>query len=238
MERRRHDEAPRPVPWDEHAGALPGAELRARLLAATRARPAATTRASARRRWGLAVAAALPAVPFFAAIGVGLRGRPVALAALVVVGWTLVASVATALAFAGRSPLGPSRPTLGLLGVAVPAASFAVSAVGMALFPDTWSGVTTLTHHATCMLGGVLLSAAPLAAMLVHLRGSDPVAPGLRGAGLGAVAGAWGGAVTILLCPHHTLAHVALGHVLPMALLALVGAALGAAVLRLRPGRL
>jgi len=226
---------PRPVPWDEHAGAHPAPDLRARLLAATRAKPAPTTSDRARRQWLLALAAVLPAALLLAALGVGPKGRPVALTGFVVVGWGLVACTATALAFAGRSPLGPSRPALGLLGAAAPLSALSVSVIGMLLFPDTWSGAVTLSTHAACMMLGGALGAAPLGAMLVHLRGSDPVAPGLRGAGLGAVAGAWGGAGMMLLCPHHTFAHVAVGHVLPMVLFALAGAGLGAAVLRVRP---
>ena len=226
---------PRPVPWDEHAGALPAPELRARLLAATRAQPAPTTGDRARRRWLLALAAALPAALLLTALGAGPKGRPLALTAFVVVGWALVACAATALAFAGRSPLGPARPALGLLGAAAPLSALSVSAIGMALFPDTWSGPLPPSAHAACMVLGGALGAAPLGAMLAHLRGSDPVAPALRGAGLGAVAGAWAGAGMMLLCPHHTLAHVAIGHVLPMALFALAGAGLGAAVLRVRP---
>ncbi|HQY61304.1 MAG: DUF1109 family protein [Myxococcales bacterium] len=226
---------PRPVPWDQHAGALPAPDLRAKLLAAARAKPASTTRERAGRRWRLALGAALPAVALFGALGVGPKGRPLALTVLMVVGWALVACAATTLAFWGRSPLGPSRPALGLLGAAAPLSALAVSAIGMLFFPDTWSGAVTSSTHTACMVLGGALGAAPLGAMLLYFQGSDPVAPGLRGAGFGAVSGAWGGAGMMMLCPHHTFAHVAIGHVLPMALFALAGAGLGAALLRVRP---
>ncbi len=228
-------EPPRPVPWEPSAPVALPLALRARLLAATRAAPAKTTRDLATRRWVLLVAAALPALGVLGGLGVGLKGRPLALGLVVWAGWSLTAVACTAVAFAGRSPLGPSRRALAALGALAPVAALTISMLGMALYPDTWTGALEPAHHAMCVGLAFAMGSAPLGAMLLHLRGTDPVGPRARGAALGAVAGAWGGAGTMLLCPHHTPAHALLAHVLPVALFVGVGALVGGSVLALRP---
>jgi len=57
------------------------------------------------------------------------------------------------------------------------------------------------------------------------LRRSVPVASRLRGAALGAAAGAWAGLSVFIFCPAIELRHLLVGHVLPIAALTLVGLA-------------
>lgn len=211
----------------------PPSALRDRILSKAREAPSLTAAQVRTRRIGMLVGAILPALVVLAAMGVGPRGRPLALALLVSIGWGAVAVASTAFVFSGSSPLGPPRPALALLAALAPTLELAISAVGMTLYPDTWSGVLAPQKHAICMMLGFAMSAAPLGAMLLHLRGLDPVSPRARGAALGATAGAWGGAGTMLLCPHHGAIHVLVGHVLPVALFALVGAIVGSRVLAL-----
>ncbi len=214
---------------------LPSAALRERILSKARATPAPNASEVAKKRAALAGAALVPALVILGVLGVGPKGRPLALALFVSIGWGAIAVTCSLFAFSGRSPLGRSRPALAVLAALAPTLALSISAVGMALYPDTWSGVLAPQHHAMCMMFGLAMGAAPLAAMMFHLRGLDPVSPRARGAALGATAGAWAGAGAMLLCPHHTLAHVLLGHVLPVALFALLGALIGGPVLALRP---
>src|SRR5262249_57934019 len=57
------------------------------------------------------------------------------------------------------------------------------------------------------------------------LRRSVPVASRLRGAALGAAAGAWAGLSVFIFCPAIELRHLLVGHLLPIAALTLVGLA-------------
>ena len=215
--------------------ALPSAALRERILSKARAAPAPNASEVAKKRVALAVAALVPALVLLGVLGIGPKGRPLALALLVSVGWGAIAVTCSLFVFSGRSPLGRSRPALAVLAALAPTLALSISAIGIVLYPDTWSGVLAPQNHAMCMMFGLAMGAAPLAAMMFHLRGLDPVSPHVRGAALGATAGAWAGTGAMLLCPHHTLAHVLVGHVLPVVLFALIGAIVGGRVLALRP---
>jgi len=215
----------------------PSAALRERILSKARAAPSPTRSAVGKARLRLTIAALVPALLLFAAMGAGPKGRPAELALLVAVGWSAVAMAATALAFTSRSPLGPSRPALAILALAAPLTELLLAAAGALFFPDTWSGVLGPKHHAGCVMLTLMMGAAPLAAMLYHLRGLDPVGPRVRGAALGATAGAWAGTGAMLVCPHNGLSHVMLGHVAPVVLFSLVGYVVGGRVLAFRADR-
>jgi hypothetical protein len=60
---------------------------------------------------------------------------------------------------------------------------------------------------------------------------------GALGAALGAAAGAWGGILIDIHCPNDAVLHLALGHLAPIALFVLLGAALGAHLLGVRTDR-
>jgi hypothetical protein len=62
-----------------------------------------------------------------------------------------------------------------------------------------------------------------LASFTVALRRSAPVASGLRGAALGAAAGAWAGLSVFIFCPATEPRHLLVGHVLPIAAFTLLG---------------
>ena len=78
------------------------------------------------------------------------------------------------------------------------------------------------------------LSLLPIGIALWSFRGSDPVRPALTGAALGATAASWGGAVFAIQCPRAEPIHVALAHVGPIALAAVVTAVVGSRLLALR----
>lgn len=212
----------------------PSAALRERILAKTREAPSPTRAEVAERRSVLVLGAFVPAMAVLAATGLGPKGRPVELAIFVAVAWGTVAMASTSLVLGARSPLGPSRPRLVLVAALAPVCELVLAMLGAFLFPDSWSGILGPKNHGTCMALALVMGAAPLGAMLHHLRGLDPVDPRARGAALGAAAGAWAGTGTMLLCPHNGVLHLLVGHVGPVLLFVFVGIVLGGRILRTR----
>jgi hypothetical protein len=84
---------------------------------------------------------------------------------------------------------------------------------------------------------GLTLAAAvfPLLSIAFLRRGSDPVHPVATGAALGAACGAAAGVMVELWCPVATPRHIAYGHILPIVIMTLLGALLGARVIAMRP---
>jgi len=78
------------------------------------------------------------------------------------------------------------------------------------------------------------MALGPFIAFTFLRRGSDPVAPRLTGAAIGAVSGVIGAVGIELRCSHATFFHVAVGHVLPVALLAMLGALVAGRVVAVR----
>jgi hypothetical protein len=74
-----------------------------------------------------------------------------------------------------------------------------------------------------CMLIATLVNSSVLAIFAVAMRRAVAVASGLRGAALGAAAGAWGGLAVFAFCPSGELQHLLAGHVLPIVLFTLTG---------------
>jgi hypothetical protein len=68
-------------------------------------------------------------------------------------------------------------------------------------------------------------------------RDPDVKHPAATGAALGAAAGAWGGVFLNAHCPSLDLVHQALGHVLPIAVLVLLGGLSGHSLTRTRTAR-
>ena len=85
-----------------------------------------------------------------------------------------------------------------------------------------------------CLVIALAMATAPLLAFMLLAKGSDPVHPRAMGAALGAAAGAWGALGIGLHCPYAFPAHVALGHVLPVLLLAGIGALAGGRLVGVR----
>jgi hypothetical protein len=213
---------------------LPPPDLRARVLAAARSEPARSRSAGIRRR-ALAIALGFAAAVAFGALVARpkLGGRPAGYVALVGAAWIAVALVASWGALArGRSMLG--RPIAQRIGIALvtPVALSAVALIGNWLWPQTVEVHAGFVKDALCGAFTMIFAAGPLVAFLAVFRGSDPLAPGMGGAALGAAAGAWGAFGIELFCNCPYPGHVLIGHVLPVLLLALVGAAIGDRTLR------
>jgi Negative regulator of sigma F len=76
-----------------------------------------------------------------------------------------------------------------------------------------------------CLAIAVTVGLLVLVSLTAALRRSGPVASRLRGAALGAAAGAWAGLGVFLFCPATDHRHLLVGHVLPIAILTLLGLA-------------
>ena len=229
------------------------AELRARVLAAAAAEASPTRAAVTRRATWISVAAAASAVGVFVICSMLMSdGHLVSLGGEVTNGqrmerpvWLVVATVAGALGVAmtavwlalsrGRSMLGRSRGWL-LCGAAlIPISLFAwkVMCSSMA-FGDAMVAWPT-RPGLRCLSLSLLVAVGPLLSFLAIRRAAPvPVHPALNGALLGFAAGACAWVAVDLWCPVASVPHLLLGHVLPLFVLAGVGALLGRALLSLR----
>jgi hypothetical protein len=211
------------------------ANLKSRVLDATRREPSPTRESTTIRSRRAAQAGMIVMLLVFLAIGgAHLSVRPQALIVGTAVGWAGLALASTWLAIGrGGSMLGRSRPWLlagaGLTPLLLTALWFAV-----AMPMRETSGPHGLVGDAKCFIASLALSIGPLVAFLVARREGDPVNPGLTGAALGAAAGAWGALLIDLHCETIDPSHVVLAHVLPVAALAVIGALAAKRVLAIR----
>jgi len=74
-----------------------------------------------------------------------------------------------------------------------------------------------------CLAMSATVGLVALIGLTAALRRSAPVASRLRGAALGAAAGAWAGLSVFIYCPATEYHHLIVGHVLPIAALTLLG---------------
>jgi hypothetical protein len=200
---------------------------KARLLAAVRAEPS-PARAEVRRRDRALLVLAMPAFAGLVLLvsGVHVHARPHALVVASAVLWAAVASLATAVAlYRGRTMLGAPRGWV--LGGALATAPLLAAAWFCVLWPDLRAVPHPLSVDLMCFALTLALASAPLFFLLRVRREGDPVHPGITGAMTGAAAGAWGATLIDLHCELLDPTHVVLGHVLPVALLLIVGAAWG-----------
>jgi len=147
-------------------------------------------------------------------MGVGMVGGCLALAVL-----------ATVVALSrGKSMLGASTRALWAIAVGVP--------VAMALWTMVWHWLGYLDPFERPLglrcFGMTLLAAPwPFVAIVMSRKLLDPVHPGLTGAAMGSVAGAWASVMVTLWCPLADANHVLRGHLLPFALIVPSAAFLG-----------
>ena len=168
-------------------------------------------------------------------LGADLESRPSGWLLMMLAVWTVTGVLGTYVALSsGGSSLGRPRPLLMGLSWAIVSLLLAVSILAGVLWPETQSAPAgPWLSHAGCFVFTFVLAAGPLAGLLLSQARTDPVRPTATGALLGAVAGAWGGVGMSLHCARTETVHLVIGHVLPVAGVAIVGALLGAAVLAL-----
>ncbi len=214
-------------------------DLKARILESARATRSTPRRPTQIHAWlvlpsSIIVAAAL----FFSFDGMHHgQGRPSWFYVASSFGWSAVAALSVWAAFGrGRSALGRPTPWLTAIAVGTPALLFAMMFAFAVVDPQL-----TLLHPERLGLKclGLTVAAAvfPLLSLAFLRRGSDPVHPVATGAALGAACGAAAGVMVELWCPVAAPRHVAVGHILPIAILTILGAVLGARVIAMRPPR-
>ncbi|HEY3819238.1 MAG TPA: NrsF family protein [Polyangiaceae bacterium] len=208
---------------------------KARLLEAMRRTPSTTRQTARAWAWlvlpsGIIVAGAL----YFTMNGLDHGGgRPVWFYVACAASWTAVAATSMWGALGrARSRSWRSRSTLLAVAAGTPGLLFALMFAFAIIDPEV-----TALHPERLGLKcfGLTLAAAvlPLVALLYARRESDPVHPAVTGAALGSACGASAGIMVELWCPVATPAHVALGHILPIGVLAALGAVLGARILKM-----
>ncbi len=216
----------------------PPPELHARIRAAIAATPA--PRLGTRLR----IAAALAVVPCAAAavLVIATRlvyGRPVVRPALrldmamegsshvltmliLLVGLTLAATLVAVAR--GRRGLGPGVVSLvGLSTLVTPL--YAALALGGSGHAGEPAGPELSPWGLPCLYIATAVGLFALATFAAALRRSVPVASSLRGAALGAAAGAWAGLTVFVFCPAGEVPHLLVGHVLPILAFTLLGLA-------------
>jgi hypothetical protein len=215
---------------------LPSPELRVRILEAARREPV-RTRAQGLRARALVLGAGF-AAPLVLSIVVGgptSQGRPADYKWLLAAAFALFAGLATWAGVAqGRSMLGRPTPWRAAVAMLTPLVLLLLSFFASIVWPETALGHDVPGDLVTCLIFTPLFALGPLVAFAVVRRGSDPIAPELSGAALGASAGAWGAVAITLHCPHVTLVHVAIGHIVPVAALALLGVLIGRHIVAIR----
>ncbi len=203
----------------------PTAALRARILGAARAVPAPARQASFRAQ-ALAIAGGVgTSLAVLLAIGgPGSYGRPSGYYLTLALMWLGISLIGAWLGVArGRSMLGRPAWVRVLVALVTPLGLAVTAALAASLVPP-FVKVTDLHDHLRCGGFATAFAVGPLVAFTFVRRGSDPVAPRVTGAAMGAVAGALGALGIELRCSHAGLFHVVVGHVVPVAALALLGA--------------
>jgi len=214
------------------------AKLRERVLSTARATPSPDRRDTRRARRVAVLVGAGSSIGLLAALGVGLAGRPLPFVVSSAIGWASLAAATTWMAtHRGMTMLGRTRRALAFAAIATAPAVLSWVMACTVGWPGVREPAANAFTNVACLVATTLLSLGPLFALAFARRGSDPVHPRATGAAIGAAAGAWGGVLIDLHCPVVHPVHVALAHVMPIAIFALLGAALGARLFGVRaPG--
>jgi len=219
--------------------ATPSERLYPRIRAAVEAAPAATTRTRTRILAALAIVPLLTAAVVLIASEV-VYGEPaaglhidVSSAAAVSTILALLAALAVASTlfalWQGRDGFGIGSISLisvAALGVPVYATLTVLQPLHSGAADDVaLTGVAISPWGLRCLLVATAVGVPVLAILATALRRASAVSSRLRGAALGAAAGAWGGLAVFMFCPSGNLQHLLVGHVLPIAFFTLLGVA-------------
>jgi hypothetical protein len=208
-------------------------DLRERILTAAAQKPVPTRAEATRARLWLFAAGIGGAVAIFLIRGgVRMTNRPPSLVALTSLGTAIFSGFGMYFLFTRRGRSALRRPTVWLVVAALEAiVVFMVFKYGVsAAYGRT--GIWPDRVGFKCLRLGILMGALPLFAALVSWRGTDPLTPVATGAAFGAGAGLGSAVLVDLWCPVAYMPHLLLGHILPIAVLALLGGLLGWRLLR------
>ncbi len=204
---------------------------RDRLLATIGAMPAPTRRELLRRQAWLILVGVVGALTLFWVEG-GLRatGRPPSLVAWTSLGTSTFVGLGMWFLFT-RTRAGHRRSWI-VLGLATlaPAVAFVLWRYGLGRLYDLASPWPTRPGF-RCFAMSVAIGGILLFALLMAWRHVDPMTPRATGAAFGAGAGLGSALLIDLWCPVAYVPHLLVGHVLPIGVLALVGAVVGEKIL-------
>jgi hypothetical protein len=211
-------------------------DLPASLLASIERTPSPTRRTARALQWLVLPVGAIVAAALYAAYDgpeQGRGGRDAWFYVASALTWSTVAVLSLWGALgSGRGASWRSRTALFACALGTPAVLFGVMiALGsfdpamMEIHPEKWGRM--------CLPLTLAAASLPMLALTYARRVSDPVHPALSGAALGSACGAAAGVMVELWCPVSTVRHIALGHILPILLLSLMAALMGAQMLGL-----
>ena len=207
-------------------------ERRNRILASIGEIPAPTRRELARRRAWFVISGVLGALTLFWVEG-GMRatGRPPSLVAWTSLGTSCFVGVGMWFLFT-RTRSGHRRGWSVLaLATLAPAVAFVLWRYGLGHLYDLASPWPTRPGY-RCFALSIATGSILLFALLMAWRRLDPMSAAATGAAFGAGAGLGSALLIDLWCPVSYLPHLLIGHVLPIAVLAAAGAAVGRWMLR------
>lgn len=210
--------------------------LRNRVLEEISRTPAPTRTEYRRFVLQLAAGALVLLAASFLPMGGLVRGnRPDSLIAFTTgCAFVVAAGITLAATRGSRSMLGPSSRRLAVTALVGAPLWALLTVIAAARFPAAASENASVSADVLCALLTILQGAIPLGAFLLARRGSDPVHPVLTGVALGIAGGAWAVMMAYIRCPHASVAHGIVAHVVPTLLLAAAGALLGRALLVFR----
>jgi hypothetical protein len=184
--------------------------------------PSPTRRqARTRARWSYVLAAAwMLAIYAIASTFEFATTRASALTLLIAFGLSLVAAIVTAAVLNGsNSPLGRSHLTLAAFIATVP-----IAVLGWLSLWQPHELHESIPVGWRCHTLSLVIGAAPLIALAIAKRHSEPQYPRWLGAAFGVIAGAWAAVLVAAWCPLFDFPHALLGHVLPILVLTALGA--------------
>ena len=203
-------------------------DLKSRILAAARRSPSATRREAGKQTALVVLVAITVDLGLFELIGGMHRGaRPTPFLLMALSGSAAIALLATWAAFGrGRSMLG--RPPGWLLGIALvtPLALFAWLLLCNSCYLETLQAEQRRIG-VRCLGLTLGLSVWPLGLLAIARREKIPNYSGVTGAARGVAVGAVAWVLVTLWCPLSNPAHLAVGHLLPLVVLAGCGAWIG-----------
>jgi hypothetical protein len=134
---------------------------------------------------------------------------------LLLVALTLVAT--TVATWRGRAGFGSGARSLCLTGLLVaPIYAVLVAVAPRHALDPRLAGVAISALGIRCLILSAVVGLVVFVVFTIALRRSVPVGSGLRGAAIGAAAGAWAGLCVFVFCPSDDLRHVLVAHVLPI----------------------
>lgn len=212
------------------------AELKERVLEAVRRIPS-PLRSEAQHEARRVLLATITVVTtlFFAVDGVHhSMGRPRWFLAASLGLWGAVALLALRAAWRGGVTFGSgSLTSLATVIVGAPAVLLLASLL-LSRWDPALMGLHPEQRSLHCFALTLAAAACPLVGLSRVRRSSDPMHPVASGSALGVACGACAGVMVDLWCPVAAPRHVLVGHILPMGVLALFGAVLGARVIAMR----